>query len=334
MDNINSIPGPTLGIIQGNIEQSLKHDPDKAIEIYKKHLSLTRKLPEVDLIVWAETMFPFPIGFEEENIEILKETALICKTPMLIGALTCIKIKDNKFRFTYRDGTANYPLQIFNSAYYLNAQGEILGRYDKIHLVPVSEYVPLRKALPFLDYLILALSKLPFISEMSPGTHLVPFIIPVKKETGQVQNYRFGVLICYESIFPELSRVSIQNGADFIINVSNDGWFKDSAELEQILIISAFRAVENKTTFVRATNTGISAIIKPTGEINILKTKDGRLKETEGVWAEPLTLSEKTLTFYNRYGDWFCFFCIFKLIIIIILNCLKIFDKISKFFLK
>ncbi|MDI6733429.1 MAG: apolipoprotein N-acyltransferase [Planctomycetota bacterium] len=347
LDNLRVRRGPNIGIVQGNIEQTLKLNPQQAENIYRKHLLLTLELLESpvspDLIIWAETMYPFAVGLFEENIDGLKESAILCKTPMLIGTLTvedsyppdaALKRAIPRLVFPKSFGTER-ERRIFNSAYYLAADGEILGRYDKIHLVPMSEYVPLKNIIPFMDKIIVALSELQQVSDMSPGENLDPFSLPTRPnaEGGQVttgegvMDYRYGVLICYESIFPELTSESVRKGADFIVNISNDGWFKDSAELEQMLIISAFRAVENRITFVRATNTGISAIIHHSGEIDILKGEDGKLKEVEGAWVKPLELSEKAGSFYTKYGDFFPYLCLLKLIIIIILKYLNFLDR-------
>ncbi|MBI5778043.1 MAG: apolipoprotein N-acyltransferase [Planctomycetes bacterium] len=316
--------GPIIGIVQGNIEQSLKSDPESAYDIYNKHFDMTNELlksqPRPDLVVWAETMFPRIIGLDEEGLMVLKDTVALCGVPMLIGALTAneSQVKERKF-------------DIFNSAYYLDANGELLNRYDKSHLVPISEYIPFKDTKVFkgiVRAVILALSELPEVYGMLEGTNFEPFRLKVKRENSKTDDYKYGVLICYESIFPELARESVKRGADFIVNVSNDGWFKNSSELDQILAISAFRAVENKTTFVRATNTGISAIIQPSGRIYVLKNKDGKVKEVEGTWAKPLVISEQKGTFYTRWGDYFPYLCLFIAVIIIILKYLKIIDKI------
>lgn len=314
--------GPIIGIVQGNIEQSLKVDRSNAQDIYDKHFDMTNELlksqPRPDLVVWAETMFPLPVGLDEEYLKVLKDTVALCGVPMLIGALTA-----NESQVEGRE------YDIFNSAYYLDSNGELLNRYDKSHLVPISEYVPLRDTFvfPVIRAVILALSELKKVYGMLEGTNFEPFILKVKRDDSRATDYRYGVLICYESIFPELARESVKRGADFIINISNDGWFRNSSELDQILAISAFRAVENKATFVRATNTGISAIIQPSGRIDVLKNKDGQAKEVEGIWSKQLVISEQKGTFYTRWGDYFPYLCLLMTAVIIILKYLKIIDK-------
>lgn len=298
LERIATEPGPNIGIVQGNIEQSLKINPPDPYDLYEKHLKLSRKLaasqPTPDLIVWAETMFPYvcsmSIGDEwlPQNMDTLKEPAMLCGIPHLIGAVS----------FEMTDTPKDF--RIYNSAYYINENGGITGRYDKIHLVPVSEYVPWRKALPWLDTLILSLSELEEVREMSSGRN---------KELFRIGKWRFGVLICYESIFPEQTRDIVERGGDFILNLSNDGWFRNSAELEQILAISAFRAVESRRTVIRATNTGISAVIQPSGQIEILKDDKGNYKEIAGAWTKQIPVASGR-TFYESWGDYFAVLCL------------------------
>jgi len=314
--------GPIVGIVQGNIEQSLKVDRNNAEDIYYKHFDLTTELlksqPRPDLVIWAETMFPLLVGLDEDYLKVLKDTVALCGVPMLIGVLTVTESQDEGRQY-----------DIFNSAYYLDASGELLNRYDKAHLVPISEYVPLRDTFvfPVIRAAILALSELKEVYGILEGVNFEPFLLRVQSDNLMVQDYKYGVLICYESIFPELARESVRRGADFIINISNDGWFKNSSELDQILAISAFRAVENKITFVRATNTGISAIIQPSGRIDVFRNKAGQAKEIEGIWAKQLFISGQKGTFYTRWGDYLPYLCLLMTAVIIILKYLKIIDK-------
>ena len=295
--------GPKIGIVQSNIEQSLKLKGDRSKEIYLKHFNLSLELLKnnPDLIIWAETMFPYLVKAESGTTDFLGETALACQTDMIIGAVS-------------DDNPSMKLSKLYNSAYLISSEGIIIGRYDKKHLVPVSEFLPMRKVFPFLEKTALKLSELKRLPLLNHGEK--PGILKWK-------NYRIGLLICYESIFPEMSRRLAMDEADFIINLSNDGWFKNSAELEQILIISLFRAVENKITFVRATNTGISAIISPLGLIEPLKNVNGAIKEVEGTLAEKIHISKKK-TIYGKYGDYFPFICLLSIAIIILIKIIKL----------
>jgi apolipoprotein N-acyltransferase len=110
---------------------------------------------------------------------------------------------------------------------------------------------------------------------------------------------RFGVQICFEGIFPDISRALARNGAAFAVNISNDGWFKDSAELDQMLVMARFRAVENRMGFVRATNTGISAFIEPTGRVHAMIEGKG----VEGVLAARVRISGAG-SLWRAWGSW------------------------------
>ncbi len=138
-----------------------------------------------------------------------------------------------------------------------------------------------------------------------------------------LKNNRFGVLICYESIFPKLVRQSVRKGADFIVNISNDGWFKNSAELDQMLVVSLFRSVENKVSLIRVTNTGISAFISPIGEMKILKNATDQFKEIEGTMLTSILISPGQ-TFYSKYGDFLPIAAMFFIVAIMLLKFLKI----------
>src|SRR6185436_9702041 len=114
---------------------------------------------------------------------------------------------------------------------------------------------------------------------------------------------RFGAQICYEAIFPEISREIARKGGAFTVNISNDGWFKASGELDQMLVMARFRSIENRMHVIRATNTGISAFIEPTGRIQAMLEVGGRCKEVEGVLSGRIRLTEAT-SVYRGLGDW------------------------------
>ncbi len=165
-------------------------------------------------------------------------------------------------------------------------------RYDKNHLVPFGEYVPLKKYLGFLGKVI------PFPKGFSPGTEL---------KVMKINGWSLGVLICYEDAFPELVRGYLLRrqgrGADFLVNISNDGWFQGSHQLDQHLDICTFRAVEFRVGIVRSVNSGISAIIGPTGRlVEVIRDERGRRKLVEGTAIGRVPVATE-LTFYARHGD-------------------------------
>jgi apolipoprotein N-acyltransferase len=161
-------------------------------------------------------------------------------------------------------------------------------KYDKIHLVPFGEYVPLQSLLFFVERMATG------IGNFKAGQDFTVFETPL----GQ-----FGVLICFEAIFPDQVRRYVLNGANFLVNITNDAWFGDSAAPYQHLSMATLRAVENGVYLVRAANTGISALIAPTGRILQQSDLFG-----EAVLSGTVTAGTAK-TFYTRYGDLFAWAC-------------------------
>jgi len=164
----------------------------------------------------------------------------------------------------------------------VGGDGRILGRYDKRHLVPFGEYVPLRRLFFFLDKLVVG------IGDFGRGRTATVF---------SLDGARFSVMICYEVIFPAEVREFVRDGAQFLVNITNDAWFGRSGAPYQHLAMAAMRAVENGTYLVRAANTGASAVIAP----------DGEILEQTGIFTEAALLGtirpRMGETPYTRYGD-------------------------------
>ena len=158
-------------------------------------------------------------------------------------------------------------------------------RYDKVHLVPFGEYLPLRRLFFFADWFVSG-----GIGEITPGEA----IRVLMSSAG-----RFGVMICYEAIFPELARRAVAGGAEFLVNITNDAWFGRTSAPYQHLAMATVRAVENQVYVIRAANTGISAIIAPNGRI--VRASGLFTREVVAGSIEP----RRQTTFYTRYGDVF-----------------------------
>ncbi|MBZ0252554.1 MAG: apolipoprotein N-acyltransferase, partial [Candidatus Methylomirabilis sp.] len=173
-------------------------------------------------------------------------------------------------------------IELRNRAFLLNPEGFEVGEYDKLFLVPFGEYNPL----PFVRQIVEA------AGNFTPGTdaHVLRF-----------DGRAFGTLICYEGVQPDLPRRFVAKGAGFLVNITNDAWFGKTVAPYQHLVQEAFRAAENKVPMVRAANTGVSAVIGPTGEI---------VAET-GLYAEALLAGEihprPGGTFYSRRGNLFAY---------------------------
>ena len=140
---------------------------------------------------------------------------------------------------------------MLNSAYMLDPRGEVLGRTDKIHLVPFGEYVPLARFLPFVKKMVVG------IGDFKPGS-INP--LPLGKTL-------VGTLVCFEAIFPDIARDYVRAGSRILINITNDAWFGRSSAPYQHLVMSKFRAIENRVPVIRAANTGVSAFIDILGNV-------------------------------------------------------------------
>jgi apolipoprotein N-acyltransferase len=172
----------------------------------------------------------------------------------------------------------------------MSSAGSVVSVYDKIHLVPYGEYVPLKRIFPFIKKLTAG------IGDFIPGKE------PVVMETPFA---RIGNLICYEIIFPGLVRKFTHNGADLLVTITNDAWFGRTSAPYQHFSMAVFRAVENRVPVIRAANTGISGFIDSKGRI-IRKTDIFE----EVVITENASVGSSSQSFYSRYGDIFTFLCL------------------------
>jgi apolipoprotein N-acyltransferase len=262
--------GPRVALIQGNFVSSVKHEAAEFGQIYRIHELLTGySVPyKPDLIVWPETMFRWPLTDADPH---LSENELLRMAPMIpvehwrdpyirrtlqeLSQKTGANLVIGLDRFHVdREG-----LKHFNSAVFVTPQQGVSGSYDKRHRVIFGEYVPLKETFPWLQ----KLSPLPEEFGVTAGS------APAVFSSG---SFRVAPIICFEDTVPHLVRDIVRQTSsggrlDCLLNLTNDGWFHGSSELDQHLITSAFRAVECRTPLVRAVNTGISAVIDGDGVI-------------------------------------------------------------------
>ena len=263
-----------VSLIQGNIAQEIKWDHkfhSRVIQTYKR-LTLQGAKFQPDLMVWPEAATPYFFGVDKKETKALKSLMAKIGSPLLLGSPY------------YKQNESGKTL--FNSAYLLGSNGETKNRYDKIHLVPFGEFVPMPKVLFFVEKMVHG------IGSFGRGNHETIFHL------GDVP---FGVSICYEIIFPDLVRRPINSGARFLVNITNDAWFGNSAASYQHFSMAALRAVENRVPIVRAANTGISGIVDATGKMH----EQTKLFQEAIVNATIIPSSGKP-TIYSQYGDWFC----------------------------
>ena len=279
-----------VGIVQPNIPLEADWDESRKPWIIDKTIQLTQELynQKLDLIVWPETSLPGVISDAPFLTNEIQAAAAGLHTPILIGSIA-------------KEGG-----QYYNSAFLIGADGQMLGRYDKIHLVAFGEYLPLRPVLGWI-------SKFVPLDDFTSGKTYTIFSIDPSRS-------KFGVLICFEDTLGYLCRNFARAGADFFVNITNDAWFCDTKAPFLHLQAAVFGCVENHRSLVRAANTGVSALVDPWGRI-IATVANGKGKKTfvEGTARGSLPLNHEK-TFYTKYGDIFtylCFLCILVAAVIV-----------------
>ncbi len=278
--------GVKIAVLQGNIPQNLKWDRSfkrRTVDIYKR---LTNEAAghNPDLVIWPETAAPFFFQEDSQYRDEILDIASAGHTYLLFGN-PAYEITDNNVQ------------NMLNSAYLISPDRETLARYDKIHLVPFGEYVPLSKILFFIEKITEG------TGDFTPGRDYVVMELPQGK---------FGVVICYEVIFPGLVRKFVLNGAEFMATITNDAWFGKTSAPYQHFTMAVFRSVENRIYFARSANTGISGFISPKGEI----------LQASPIFEESLLIRNifpsDTKTFYTKHGDMFAYGAILMTCIMLI----------------
>ncbi len=280
-------PTLAIGLMQGNIDQSEKWQPELQEKTVNTYLGLSAESTAsqpADLLIWPETALPF---FPSETAlfqRITDKFAHLAGPSLLCGA--------PHFQTELDSGKTSY----FNSAFLISpstvAQGVALQRYDKEHLVPFGEYIPLQRYLP---------KALPLVQTMgnfSPGQDSAPLINKQAK---------LGILICFESIFPEEARMRVSRGANILVNLTNDAWYGRSSAPFQQVPMAVLRAIENRRGLARAANTGISFLVNPLGVVLSASPIFKKLQISGR-----LPLFEET-AFYTRLGFLFPQLCLLLL---------------------
>lgn len=341
--------GPVIALIQGNFTPEVKHDPDQLYRMIREHDLLTRRAAGLrpELVVWPETMFPVPDqiigeGVTDEDLlammqmpgsssdsehaqllldrwksnyarELLVNRSQEAGAAMLVGIATELAAKDGR--------------RIFNSAALIRPDLGYVARYDKIHRVIFGEYIPLKSVLPWLSKLT------PYGTGFGIDAGERPVIL-------EYAGTRYSPIICFEDTVPQVVRRAVlatdESGQhpDVLVNLTNDGWFRGSSELDQHLITATFRCIETRRPMVRAVNGGISAFIDSSGRIRqpqyqmIMEEESAgvvadfhnadsmvdpatgrRYRQCSAVLCGQLPLDGRT-SIYLRFGDWFAVTCL------------------------
>ncbi|PIQ90552.1 MAG: apolipoprotein N-acyltransferase [Candidatus Omnitrophica bacterium CG11_big_fil_rev_8_21_14_0_20_41_12] len=267
-----------ISVIQGNIPQELKWDKRAVNFILNNYKELTVEAAKdkPDLIIWPEASVPALWGQDDDQFRQIFSLARELKINLLAGVVS------------------HFQPNYFNSALFIDQGGRPSEIYHKVHLVPFGEFVPFKDTFPFLQTIAP-------IGDIEPGRVHTIFKKPVD----------FGVLICFEDLFPELSRKLVKGGAKFLVNITNDAWYKEGSAPFQHLAASVFRAVENRVYLARSANTGISGFIAPSGRfLSVVRNASGREIFIRGYSSRNIYLAPVAGTVYNRYGDLFIILCL------------------------
>jgi apolipoprotein N-acyltransferase len=276
--------------VQPNIPQEKKWDPRFAGWIMETNTDLTRRAAaeRPDLIIWPETATPRPVNRDPNIAAQIGRLANEVHVPILLGSSQA-----TKFRKTEDKRKVRYK----NSAYLIppgaaNLKGQ---RYDKLRLMPFGEYLPYQDVIPW------SWIGAEAIDSYLPGEEYTLF---------QLGDARFAVTICWENLFADLVREFVKRGAQFVVNITNEAWFGETAAPYQFLSMSVFRAVENGVFVVRCANTGISCLIDPCGRVlDRVKNEAGKDIFVPGVLTGKV-VPRSPGTFYTRFGDWFAWACL------------------------
>ncbi len=278
---IPELPGTPEVVLLHSVPNPIQSEPMNGMPTDESSSSVARSssawTPHSDLIVWPESPAP---GFQENNPEFRQAISSLAKstgTPVIVGDIGIDRADSDPRGY-----------HLYNSANFVDATGDFRGRYDKMHLVPFGEYVPY-KALFFF-----AKSLLSEAGTFDAGKHRRVF---------SAGDHRYGIFICYESIFADEIRQYAGLGADVLVNISNDGWYGDTSAAWQHLNMVRMRAIEDHRWVLRATNTGVTAAIDPHGRVTMAAPRHIRtsLRVAFGY--------EQDLTFYARFGDLFAYLC-------------------------
>jgi apolipoprotein N-acyltransferase len=265
-----------VGLVQGNIEQGDKWNPNRAREILERYLHMSRETIEqgAQLVVWPEASMPTMYGEDQAATARIRALAVASNVPLLIGSDQVERGQMSRY---------------YNSAVLVRADGSTGGVYHKMHLVPFGEYVPAKNFFFFASRLVEA------VSDFSAGRSAT--LLPVGDRPVSVG-------ICYEIVYPDLVRQFVAAGSELLTTITNDAWFGVTSAPHQHFAQAAMRAIENGRYLVRAANTGVSGIVDPYG----------RVTARSGLFVPATLVGDvrflRLSTVYTRSGNLFAYFCV------------------------
>ena len=346
--------GPLAASLQSNVPQSVKRTFESGDDLFTGLMEHSKVAAQAgaELIVWPETMVqaalnPEVLGLLESSHQWrvyddalrqhAKDTAFL-----LVGAYGGTPV--------IQDDMSIQLGKKYNSAFMYKKNGDKAREvYNKIHLVPFGEVLPLRRSLSWFYELLMKIKFIPYNFDYSLdyGSEYTIFEM-TGSENEQAQVYKFGVIICYEDTVPEIGRKFAldehgEKRLDWLVNISNDGWFvrfkdeqvRPSAELTQHAAVCAFRAVENRLAVLRSVNTGISCLIDSAGRIKngftagSLPRKARARTGMPGWFIDKIPIDDR-VTFFSKYGEWLDFCCELCVIVLIIVLLSGKFFRVKK----
>jgi apolipoprotein N-acyltransferase len=259
-----------VGLIQGNVAQEDKWNPQEARRIFTTYIAMTRDAVRrgAEFVIWPESSTPFM--FEEDDVgeTAVRDLARELRVPILFGS-------------DQVDRSGNV-IRLYNAAFLITPEGETGGVYRKIHLVPFGEYIPFKNLLYFVSPLVERLA------DFAPGTSMV--MLPVG-------SHQVNTAICYEVVYPSLIREAVLGGSQLLTTITNDGWYGYSSAPYQHFELASMRAIEQGRYLVRAANTGVTGIVDPYGQV----VQRSAIFEQVGLVGEARVLTGRTI--YAAIGD-------------------------------
>jgi apolipoprotein N-acyltransferase len=272
-----------VALVQPSIPQTLIFDPNADAQRFQDVINISKQALQTDpdILVWPESAIP---TLSEDNQHAIG--TLLASHPVWL--VFCADSSD----ILPTGATA-----IYNSSFLLNPHGTVKAIYHKRRLVIFGEYIPLVRWLPFLRWVS------PVGEGFTPGDRGVQFDMPGL-------GAKISTLICFEDAFPQEARAHVDSDTDFLINLTNDGWFGDGPEQKQHAVMAVFRAVENGVPLVRCTNNGLTCWVDAQGRIRQVFQTGSSIYGAGFIAPEiPLRNPATGQTFYNRHGDWFGWTC-------------------------
>lgn len=285
----SSVESIRVGLMHPDIPCVFETDTDTFTNAYARladYSDMSQAL-RTDLNIWPETALPGYIPYDEAAYLLTSNAVASSSAPLLSGGV----------EYAGRDSKGEDI--IYNSAFVFGPNGVIQSVYRKRHLVPCGEYIPGYKIFPFLKNLA------PTGYTCEAGKTSRPISVRLFPDAdGNAKNVNIGMLICFEDVFPYLSRETTVQGANMLVCAANDAWFDGSYEAEQHLSQAVLRCVENHRPMARSTNRGVTCLISANGRV-LHRIGEGNGGGTPGFFVSGVNLEPKdSMTPYTRYGDW------------------------------